>query len=123
MPSPFGEERFRPVERFGLNILRFFEWGMIAKRPNSGAPIQAYVNDLVHDRTIEQLPVALPLSLAHAPEAVLVAAAQLFWALGLQLVFVLAISDTNFPTALTLLLAGNLAGQVAVRGIGFGLFR
>ena len=41
---------------FDLNILRFFEWGMIARRPSSGAGIQTYVNDRVKGRTIEQLP-------------------------------------------------------------------
>jgi NTE family protein len=43
---------------FDLNILRFFEWGMVAKRPNSGAAIQVYVNERVKGRTIEQLPIA-----------------------------------------------------------------
>ncbi|HSW84136.1 MAG TPA: patatin-like phospholipase family protein [Usitatibacter sp.] len=39
-----------------LHIMRFFEWGMLAKRPNSGEPIQVFVNERVKDRTIEQLP-------------------------------------------------------------------
>jgi NTE family protein len=40
----------------GLHIMRFFEWSMLVKRPNSGEPIQIFVNERVRDRTIEQLP-------------------------------------------------------------------
>jgi NTE family protein len=40
----------------GLHMLRFFEWGMLANHPNSGEPIQIFVNDRVKDLTIEQLP-------------------------------------------------------------------
>ena len=39
-----------------LHIMRFFEWGMLAKRPNSGEPIQVFVNERVNGRTIEQFP-------------------------------------------------------------------
>ena len=39
-----------------LQVWRFFEWSMLAKRPNSGEPIQIFVNERVRDRTIEQLP-------------------------------------------------------------------
>jgi len=39
-----------------LHILRFFEWGMLAKQPNSGEPIQVFVNERVKGRTIEELP-------------------------------------------------------------------
>ena len=42
---------------YDLNVIRFFEWGMITKRPNSGAPIQVYINDRLNGRTIEQLPI------------------------------------------------------------------
>jgi NTE family protein len=41
---------------FDLRIIRFFEWGMLAKQPNSGEPIQVFVNERVKGRTIEQLP-------------------------------------------------------------------
>jgi len=40
----------------GLRMMRFFEWSMLVKRPNSGEPIQIFVNERVRDRTIEQLP-------------------------------------------------------------------
>jgi NTE family protein len=43
---------------YGLNILDFFEFGMIAYRPANGEPIQTYVNQVVKGRTIEQLPTA-----------------------------------------------------------------
>ena len=39
-----------------LHILRFFEWGMLARQPNSGEPIQIFVNERVKGRSIEQLP-------------------------------------------------------------------
>ena len=43
---------------YDINLLQFFELGMIAKRPNTGAGIQTYVNEKVHGRTIEELPIA-----------------------------------------------------------------
>jgi NTE family protein len=41
---------------YDLNILDFFEFGMISYRPANGAPIQTYVNKIMKGRTIEQLP-------------------------------------------------------------------
>ncbi len=43
---------------YNLNLLDFFEFGMISYRTANGAPIQTYVNKLVKDRTIERLPLA-----------------------------------------------------------------
>jgi len=41
-----------------INILQFVEWSVLTHTPGSGKPVQEYVNEKVHGRTIEQLPVA-----------------------------------------------------------------
>ena len=65
----------REMERlaYELNILNFFEFGMIAYRPANGEPIQAYVNQLVKGRTIEQLPTAFAATATRLADRKLVA--------------------------------------------------
>jgi NTE family protein len=41
-----------------INILQFVEWSVLTHTPGSGKPVQEYVNEKVHGKTIEELPVA-----------------------------------------------------------------
>jgi NTE family protein len=41
-----------------INILQFVEWSVFTHTPGTGKPIQEYVNERVHDKAIEELPIA-----------------------------------------------------------------
>ena len=62
------------IERlaYELNVLDFFEFGMISYRPANGVPIQTYVNKLVKGRSIEQLPTAFAAAATRVADSTLV---------------------------------------------------
>jgi NTE family protein len=64
----------RDIERlaYELNILDFFEFGMVSYRPANGTPIQTYVNKLVKDRTIEQLPIPFAAAATRVADSTLI---------------------------------------------------
>ncbi len=41
-----------------INVLQFFEWSLVTHTPGSGKPVQEYVSERVHDKMIEELPIA-----------------------------------------------------------------
>ena len=57
---------------YDVNLLKFFEWGMITRSRATGSAIQAYVNECLGGRTIEQLQTPFAAVATHMPDQKLV---------------------------------------------------
>jgi len=57
---------------YGVNLLKFFEWGMLTRSRATGSAIQEYVNECLRGRTIEQLAIPFVAVATHMPDKSLV---------------------------------------------------
>ena len=57
---------------YDVNLLKFFEWGMLTRSRATGSAIQEYVNDCLRGRTIEQLQTPFAAAVTHMPDRKLV---------------------------------------------------
>ena len=53
---------------YDVNLLKFFEWGMLTRSRATGSAIQEYVNECLHGRTIEQLRIPFAAVVTHMPD-------------------------------------------------------